>query len=78
LKTFTPRAYDTNGGRSDRPSGALLTRSHVRELGLERRAVDVFRMSGRLPPVCTAGVRAEATPRRAHFAALVVRDRFRM
>lgn len=67
---------------SERPSavellerpGALLSRSHLRELGLERRAVDaVFR---ELPVVVLPGY-SRPLIRAADYAALIERSTYR-
>jgi hypothetical protein len=76
------RAAKEQGGAPRRPSpdkllstpGALLTRSHLRELGLERRAIDaVFR---RLPVVALPGY-SRPLIRAEHYLALVDEHTYR-
>lgn len=76
------RAPRQQGGGSRRPSpakllstpGALLTRSHLRELGLERRAIDaVFR---RLPVVALPGY-SRPMIRAEHYLELVEAHTYR-
>jgi hypothetical protein len=75
-------ATKEQGGARRRPSpttllatpGALLTRSHLRELGLERRAIDaVFR---RLPVVALPGY-SRPLIRAEHYLALVEEHTYR-
>lgn len=76
------RAGKEEGGAPRRPSpdkllatpGALLTRSHLRELGLERRAIDaVFR---RLPVVALPGY-SRPLIRAEHYLELVEEHTYR-
>ncbi len=76
------RTGKEQGGAPRRPSpakllstpGALLTRSHLRELGLERRAIDaVFR---RLPVVAIPGY-SRPMIRAEHYLALVEEHTYR-
>jgi hypothetical protein len=76
------RAAKEQGGAPRRPSpakllstpGALLTRSHLRELGLERRAIDaVFR---RLPVVALPGY-SRSLIRAEHYLSLVEEHTYR-
>ena len=54
--------------------GALLTRSHLRQLGLERRAIDaVFRR----PPVVALPGYSRPTIRAEHYLALVEESTYR-
>ena len=73
---------ERQAGGSSRPSpaellarpGALLTRSHLRQLGLERRAIDaVFR---RLPVVALPGY-SRPLIRAEHYLALVEESTYR-